>query len=184
MGFKVLNHRVVYKGRVFNTVVDEIEYDSGSKSVREVAEHPGGAVVLPLLEDGRVVFVYQYRYPLNRSFYELPAGKLDEGEEPEACARRELQEETGYSPTELKRLTSICTSPGFCSEVLHIFLACGLRPGKQRLEEGELDLRLKYIPMKEALHMVMTNEIVDGKTIAGLFFVSQMAPFRNTLLSL
>jgi ADP-ribose pyrophosphatase len=177
MAIKVLNHKVVYHGRVFNTIVDEIEYDSGNKSVREVAEHPGGAVVLPLLDDGRIVFVHQCRYPLNEYIYELPAGKLDENETPEVCAARELKEETGYAADKLEKLTSIFTTPGFCSEKLHVFLARGLREGKQKLEEGEFGLTLKYIPMKEAFHMVRTNEIVDAKTIAGLFFLLQMNLF-------
>ncbi len=179
MAFKVLNHRVVYQGRVFNTIVDEIEYDSGNKSVREVAEHPGGAVVLPLLDDGRIVFVYQYRYPLNQHVFELPAGKLDADEKPEICAARELKEETGFTADRLEKLTTIFTSPGFCNERLHIFLALGLHGGKQKLEEGELGLTLKYIPMNEAFHMVKTNEIVDAKTVVGLFFLSQMDPFRE-----
>ncbi len=171
---KVLNHKVIYSGRVFNTIVDEIEYDSGNRSVREVAEHPGGAVVLPLLDDGRIIFVYQNRYPLNKSLYELPAGKLEPNEPPEECARRELEEETGYRASRLEKLTAIFTSPGFCTERLHIFLAKGLQNGKQQLEEGELGLSLKYIHYKEAFHMVRTNEIVDAKTIAGLFFLQDM----------
>jgi len=174
MSFKVLSHKVVHHGKVFDTIVDEIEYDSGNKSVREVAKHPGGAVVLPLLDDGRIVFVYQYRYPMNQYIYELPAGKLDENENPEVCAARELEEETGYKADWLEKLTTIFTTPGFCSEKLHIFMARGLHPGKQKLEEGESDLTLKYIPMKEAFHMVETGEIMDAKTIAGLFFISRI----------
>jgi ADP-ribose pyrophosphatase len=183
MAFKVLNHKVVYQGRVFTTTVDEIEYDSGNRSVREVAEHPGGAVVLPLLDDGRIVFVHQYRYPTNQYLYELPAGKLDANERPEVCAARELTEETGFTADKIEKLTTIFTSPGFCNEKLHIFLARGLHEGKQNLEEGELGLTLKYIPTKEAFHMVGTNEIVDAKTIAGLFFLSQMNLFGEKPLN-
>ncbi len=174
MRFKVLDHKVIYRGKVFNTIVDEIEYDSGNKSVREVAEHPGGAVVIPLLDDGQVVFVYQYRYPLNQQIYELPAGKLDGGEPPEVCAMRELKEETGYEAGKLEKLTAIYSSPGFCNEKLHLFLARDLRRGEQRLEEGEIGLTLRQIPVKEAFHMVRTNEIVDAKTIVGLFFLENM----------
>lgn len=171
---KLLNHKVIYNGKVFNTIVDEIEYDSGNKAVREVAEHPGGAVVLPLLDDGRIIFVHQHRYPLNQSLYELPAGKLEPNEPPEECARRELEEETGYKASKLEKLTAIFTSPGFCTEKLHIFLARNLRDGRQQLEEGELGLTLKYIHFKEAFHMVQSNEIVDAKTIVGLFFLQSM----------
>ncbi len=179
MAFKVLNHRVVYRGRVFNTLVDEIEYDSGNRAVREVAEHQGGAVVVPLLDDGRIIFVHQYRYPLGHGIYELPAGKIDADEEPEVCAARELQEETGYTAGTMKKLTAIFTTPGFCTEKLHIFLARDLHKGEQKLEEGESGLTLKFVPMKEAFHMVRTNEIVDAKTIAGLFFLTQPDPSEN-----
>jgi ADP-ribose pyrophosphatase len=177
MLFKVTDHRVVYHGRVFDTVVDEIEYESGNKSIREVAAHPGGAVVLPLLNDGRIIFVYQFRYPLGQYIYELPAGKLESNESPEFCARRELEEETGYRAAKLEKLTSIYTSPGFCNEKLHIFLARDLSNGKQNLEEGEKGLTLKFIPMKEAFHMVKTNEIVDAKSIVGLFFLEKLSVF-------
>jgi ADP-ribose diphosphatase len=171
MPLKVLDHKVIFKGRVFNTIVDEVEYESGNRSVREIAEHSGGAVVLPLLDDGRVVFVYQYRYPLKEHIYELPAGKLEPGEPPEECARRELKEETGYDAGKLEKLTAIYTTPGFCTEKLHIFIARNLKDGKQQLEEGELGLSLKYIPAGEAFEMVRKNEIVDAKTIVGLFFL-------------
>ena len=171
MPLKVLNHKIVYSGKVFNTVVDEVEYESGNKTIREVAEHPGGAVVAPMLPDGRIIFVYQYRYPLNTHLYELPAGKLEPGEPPEICAARELEEEAGYVAGRLEKLTAIYTSPGFCTETLHIYLATDLKRGKQNLEEGELGLTLKYIDVKEAIRMVKTNEIVDAKSIAGLFFL-------------
>ena len=174
MSIKILNHKLIYAGRVFNTIVDEIEYDSGNRSVREIAENPGGAVVLPLLSDDRIVFVYQYRYPLGNYLYELPAGKLEPNEPPEACAARELEEETGYKAGKLEKLTAILTSPGFCYEQLHIFLATDLRDGKQQLEEGERGLSLKYVHMKEAFRMVRTKVIVDAKTIAGLFFLRDL----------
>ncbi len=173
MALKVIDHKVVYKGRVFNTIVDEVEYESGNKGVREVAEHPGGAVVLPVTNDGRIAFVYQYRYPLDGYLYELPAGKLEPGEPPEVCARRELQEETGYEAGSLEKLTAIYTTPGFCTEKLHIFIARDLKDGKQHLEEGELGLSIKYLTPAEAFDMVRQNEIVDAKTIVGLFFLAK-----------
>ncbi|HQT91191.1 MAG TPA: NUDIX hydrolase [Candidatus Kryptobacter bacterium] len=174
MALKLIDHKVIYSGVVFNTIVDEVEYESGNRSVREVAEHPGGAVVLPVLDDGRIVFVHQYRYPLKEYLYELPAGKLEPNEPPEECARRELKEETGYDAGRLEKLTAIYTTPGFCTEKLHIFVARDLRDGKQQLEEGELGLSLKYVPASEAFEMVRRNEIVDAKTIVGLFFLEKL----------
>jgi ADP-ribose pyrophosphatase len=173
MPLKLINRRVVFSGRVFNTIVDEVEYESGRKTVREVAEHPGGAVVLPLLDDGRVVFVRQKRYPLDSFLYELPAGKLEPGEPPELCAVRELREETGYSAERFEKLTAIYTSPGFCTEKLHIYLATGLHDGQQHLEEGEEGLILERIKYERAFEMAYNGEIVDAKTIVGLFFLER-----------
>ncbi|MGB9591816.1 MAG: NUDIX hydrolase [Candidatus Kryptoniota bacterium] len=173
MSLKLINRQVVFRGRVFNTIVDEVEYESGRKTIREVAEHPGGAVVLPLLDDGNVVFVRQKRYPMNSLLYELPAGKLEPGELPELCAVRELREETGYTAEKIEELTAIYTSPGFCTEKLYIYLATGLHDGQQNLEEGEEGLTLERIQYERAFEMVYNGEIVDAKTIAGLFFLER-----------
>lgn len=178
MPLKVLDHKVVHKGKVFNTIVDEIEYESGNRGVREVAEHPGGAVVMPVLDDGSIVFIYQYRYPIGQYVYELPAGKLEPGEPPEECARRELKEETGYDAGSIEKLTAIYTTPGFCTEKLHIFIAKDLKDGKQQLEEGELGLSLKYFSANEAFAMVASGKIVDAKSIVGLFFLRDLRNAR------
>lgn len=173
MSLKLISRKVVFSGRVFKTIVDEVEYDSGRKTIREVAEHPGGAVVLPLLDDGRIVFVHQKRYPMNSFLYELPAGKLEPDEVPELCAERELKEETGYSAERIEKLTAIYTSPGFCTEKLYIYLATGLHDGQQSLEEGEEELTIERIHYEKAFEMVYSGEIVDAKTIAGLFFLER-----------
>jgi len=167
---KTLKSEKRYSGTVFNLIVDEVEYISGTRGLREVAEHPGGAVVVPLLDDGTVLLVHQYRYPLKKELFELPAGKLDPGEDPQVCAARELEEETGYTAGSLKKLTAIYTSPGFCSEQLHIFLATGLKKSSrgQQLEEGESDLTIRQLPFDEALNMIEQGDIVDGKTICGI----------------
>src|SRR6266852_7968973 len=123
---RLLGRNRLYEGRVFNVVVDDVEYPSGNKSIREVAEHPGGSVAVALFPDRRIVLVNQHRYPFDEFLWELPAGKLNPGEDPLDCARRELEEETGHRGSAWKKLASIYTSPGFCSEVLHLFLAEGL----------------------------------------------------------
>ncbi|MBI3578301.1 MAG: NUDIX hydrolase [Ignavibacteriales bacterium] len=173
---KILKSEQRYAGKVFNLIIDEVEYPSGNKGVREVAQHPGGAVAVPLLDDGTIVLVRQFRYPMKQYLYELPAGKLNIGEDPKLCAARELEEETGYIAGSLKKLTSIYTTPGFCNEQLHIFLATELHqsPHGQRLEEGELDLTIEKIPFQQAVAMIGREEIVDSKTICGILLTEKM----------
>jgi ADP-ribose pyrophosphatase len=170
MDFKVIKRERLYDGKVFNLVVDQIEYASGSRAVREIAEHPGGAVVLAMFPDRKIILIKQYRYPLGKFLYELPAGKLDPNESPEACAARELAEETGYSARQLKHMTAIYTTPGFCTEELHIFLATSLSlTGRgQDLEEGEHSLTVEIVPLTTGVEMIERGEIVDAKTICGI----------------
>ena len=172
---KTLRSERRYSGTIFNVVVDEVEYPSGNRGVREVAEHSGGAVVVPLLDDGSVLLVNQFRYPVKNNLFELPAGRLSPGEDPKACAARELEEETGYTAGTLTRLTSIYTTPGFCSEQLHLYVATDLKklPSGQRLEEGEMDLTVRAVPIDEVIQMIENQIIVDGKTICGIFMVER-----------
>lgn len=174
MNFKVLNSKSVFKGRVFELRVDEIEYASGNKGVRETAVHPGGAVVLPLKNDGKIIFVKQYRFPHDKFMIELPAGKLEPEEDPRVCAERELTEETGYTSKEIIKLGAICTTPGFCSEVLHIYLAKDLVPGNHNREEGEQGMEVHEYTIEEANRMIAAGEIVDSKTICGIHYLSLM----------
>jgi ADP-ribose diphosphatase len=173
---KLLKRNRVYQGRVFNTVVDDVEYLSGNKSVREVAEHSGGAVALALFPDHQIILVNQHRYPFDEFIWELPAGKLNPGEEPLHCARRELEEETGYRASEWKKLTSIYTSPGFCSEVLHLFLGRGLSgsPNERKLEEGEETMTMKIVAIGEVIAMIERGEIRDAKTICGVLLTERL----------
>ncbi len=172
MNFKVIKSRSIFKGRVFELKVDEIEYESGNKGVRETAVHPGGAVVLPLKDDGKIILVKQYRYAHNKYLFELPAGKLEINEDPLTCAKRELTEETGYTAKEITKLGAIFTTPGFCSEVLHIYLAKGLTPGSHNREEGELGMEMFEFTVDEINKMIASGEIVDSKTICGMHYLS------------
>jgi ADP-ribose pyrophosphatase len=167
---KLLKHTRLYEGKVFNVVVDEVEYPSGRRTIREVAEHPGGAAILAMFPDERVIFIRQHRYPFREFVTELPAGKLNRGEDPLHCAQRELGEETGYEAARWKKLLTLYTSPGFCTEVLHIYLATELRgrPAGQALEEGEQTMTVHIIPFREALAMLDRREIVDAKTVCAL----------------
>ena len=176
MELKRLSRETLYRGKIIDLLVDRVEYPSGNQTVREVAHHPGGATVLPLLNDGRVLLVDQLRYPLEKHILELPAGKLFPGEDPAACAARELEEETGWIAGSLEKLCSFYTSPGFCDEELHIFLGRDLRlsPDGHKREEGEFTMSIHMIPFQEALAMVKSGAIKDAKTIIGLLLANDV----------
>ena len=173
MNFRILKSEVLYRGKVFNTKVDQIEYNSGNKAVREVAEHPGGAVVVPVTNDGKIIMVTQHRFPVDKILLELPAGKLGEGENPLYCAIRELEEETGYKSENVKELGSIYTTPGYSSEKLWIFLAQNLKAGKHNREEGEYGMEVFEFTLNEIESKIVNGEIVDGKTICGIFLAAK-----------
>ena len=177
MNFKIIDSETVFRGRVFDVKVDKIKYDSGNESVREVALHNGGAVVLAITQDNKIIFVRQYRHPFNEFMIELPAGKLEKGEDPYVCASRELKEETGFTAPELVKLGAIATTPGFCTEVLHIYLAKNLIAGETEREEGEYGMELLELTLEEAEEKVQSGEIFDSKTLAGLYY------YRLKLLS-
>lgn len=168
----------VFTGRIIDVVVDQVEMENGGLAVREVVEHPGGAVVLAVDDDGKIIFVRQPRYPVNLKLLELPAGKRDQGEAPEITARRELEEETGLQATRMIHLVSFYTSPGICNEELHLYLADGVKIGKINLEHDEM-ITLERYSLEEALHMVRTAAIKDAKTILGILWLNSF-PFVHS----
>ena len=172
MNYKILKSKILYKGKVFDHQVDEIEYESGNKGIREIAIHPGGAVVVPIKDDGKVILVNQFRYTFQKTLIELPAGKLDKGEDPLVCATRELEEETGYKAKEIKKLGEIYTAPGYCTEILHIYSAKGLTPGNHNREEGEHGMEILELTIIEIEEMILKGKIKDAKTIAGIFYLN------------
>lgn len=174
MNYKILKSQILYKGKVFDHQVDEIEYESGNKGIREIAVHPGGAVVVPVKDDGKIILVKQFRYPLQKTLIELPAGKLDKDEDPLFCATRELEEETGYKASEIKKLGQIYTAPGYCTEVLHIYYAKGLKPGNHNREEGEQGMEILELSLNEIEKMINQGEITDAKTIVGIHYVKNL----------
>lgn len=170
MNFKVTKTDTIFHGKVFDVKVDEIEYNgSGNTASRQVAVHPGGAVIVPVKEDGKIVLITQYRYPHDKVIFELPAGKLEKGEDPQVCATRELTEETGYSSKKITKLGKIFTTPGFCDEVLHIYLAENLIPGDHAREEGEEGMEMFEMTIDEIDAKIKNGEIVDAKTICGIY---------------
>ena len=174
MNYKVVKSDLIFKGKVFSTILNQIEYNSGNKAVREVAEHPGGAVIVPVTEYGKIVMVTQHRFPMNKTLLELPAGKLNKDEDPFICAVRELEEETGYKSDKVTRLGSIFTTPGYSTEKLWIYLAEDLKEGNHNREEGEFGMEVFEFSLNEVEEKIYKGEIVDGKTICGIYLAKRI----------
>ncbi len=168
----------LYKGKLFDVFLETVTLPNGRIKDREVVRHPGAAAMVPLLENGKVVLVRQYRHAVDRFVLEIPAGTLEAEEEPIACAQRELVEETGYAAEDFEILAAILPAPGYTDEQIHIYLATGLAPAEQDLQDDEV-LELEHIDFEEALAMIARGEIQDGKTIAGLLLTSMRKSERN-----
>lgn len=156
----------IYEGRKVSLRVDSYELGEAEHQV-EVVEHRGAAVVLPITGDSKIVMVRQYRYPVGQYLLELPAGTLERGEDPETCARRELEEETGLRPRELRLLGSFYASPGYSTELLHAYLATGLVEGRPRREAYE-DIGVVEVPESCVHGLIAGGYIRDAKTLAAL----------------
>ncbi|MBO8128721.1 MAG: NUDIX hydrolase [Peptococcaceae bacterium] len=163
----------VYRGKILNVRLDSVKLPDGTTGTREVVEFSEAVAVVALTDNNEVLLVRQYRYPVGRELLEIPAGKMEKGEQPEECARRELAEETGYMAANMRPLLRIYSTPGFTSEKMHLFFASGLTRGNQNLDEGEF-VELVKIPLVNALKMIATGEICDAKSIIGLLTVKQM----------
>jgi ADP-ribose pyrophosphatase len=137
-----------------------------------VVAHPGGAAVVAVKDD-KIILVTQFRYPLNKTIYELPAGKLDNSEDPLVCAKRELEEETGFSSDNFIKLGEIVSTPGFCNERLFLFLASDLKPGEKNHEEGEFGMETHFFALREIEEMIMKGEIIDAKTICAVYLAKK-----------
>lgn len=170
---KQISSKSVYKGYIVNIRSDIAELKDGKMVVREVVEHAGGVAVVPVDEHGRVLMVRQYRYPMGMELLEVPAGKLEAGEDPYECAVRELSEETGCTAGKMISLGKIYTSPGFSTEILHLYLATELIGGEMHLDEGEF-LSVEAVPAGKLVEMIMSGEIKDAKTIIGVLKAVQI----------
>lgn len=170
---KTLNEKVVFEGRIITLHVDDVELPDGSASIREVVEHSGGVCVAALTEDMKLKFVRQFRYPYKRVLLELPAGKLEKGENPLTAGIRELEEECGVVADKVVSLGQVYPTVAYCSEVIHLFLATGLHETEQHLDEGEF-LDIEEIELKTAAEMVMNGEISDSKTVALILKIARI----------
>lgn len=159
--------RYAYRGKVLDVAVEEVQLPNGNVTDLEILRHPGAAAVVPLLDDGQVVLVRQYRHATGGWLLEVPAGKLDGGEDPEACARREVEEETGFSVGELLSLGWIWTSPGFTDERIWLYLATGLRKVAQSLEPDEV-LTIQQLPLVRVVEMARGGDVTDAKSVCAL----------------
>lgn len=159
----VLGTRLIYEGRILTVRIDDVQYDNGHRSTIEVAEHRGGVAIIAQPKPGSIVLVRQWRPAIGRAMWEVPAGKLDAGEEPLACATRELIEETGYRAERLRKLWSFFTAPGFCTERLYLFVAEGLTIGDAQPEPNE-EIEVSTFPIDEAWRMVAQDQLPDAKT--------------------
>ena len=164
---QLLESEKIFKGAVFDVERDRLREENGIEIIREVVRHPGGAGALPLFDDGRVALVKQYRHPARRELLEIPAGRIEYGETPEMCAAREMEQETGFRAGRIEKLAEFYTTPGFCEEKLHVYLATDLVPSTQALDHDEL-VEVVYLPFAEAAQMAESGEIDDSKTIIAL----------------
>jgi ADP-ribose pyrophosphatase len=158
----------VFDGRILNLRVDRVLFDDGIEATREVVEHRGASVIIPLLEDKRVLLVRQYRYAIGKELLEIPAGTCDEGETPEDCATRELQEETGFTCDDMEKVLECYVAPGYSTEKIHFYLARRLRRTQQDPDEDER-ISVEPVSIPEALAKIRNGEICDGKSICALF---------------
>lgn len=167
-----MSERRVQRGAQFELITDRVALPNGRSVLLDLLKHPGAAAVVPLLDDGRVLLIRQYRFATGGFLLEAPAGKLDAGEAPEACAARELEEETGYRAGRVEQLGTMWPSPGFTDERIHLFLATDLRPATQRLEADEI---IELVPMAfdEAIRRVHAAEIQDAKTAMALLLAAE-----------
>jgi len=167
---KTLSSAYIYQGKIINLRHDKVKLPDDRETIREIVEHPGAVAILALTEKKEIVMIRQFRKPADEVLWELPAGTLEEGENLVSCARRELEEETGYYPRKIKKLITFFSTPGFCNEKLTLFLAEDLEK-KNKNEDADEFIEVELIKPNEALRLVKENVIKDAKTIIGILYL-------------
>ena len=169
---KTIKTESVFNGKVINLQVDDVILPDGKKAKRELIKHPGAVCVIAITDEKKIVLVEQYRKALERPLVEVPAGKLEPGEEPSYCAERELEEETGYRPGSITHLQSFYTSPGFADELVHVFLAGGLKKVEEGLVADDDEfVELMEVTLEEAEQLAKDERIFDAKTLWALQYI-------------
>ena len=171
-----IRHRI-YQGKAIDFSVDTVILPNNKKAIREYAEHPDAVAILAFVEENKIVLVKQYRYPVRKVLYELPAGKLDKGESLRNCVQRELIEETGYKAKTIKHLVSFYPTPAFSTELLHVFLATGLKQIESSGDEDEF-IEQVIVPFDKAVKWIGKGKIQDSKTIIGLLYFKEYISLR------
>jgi ADP-ribose pyrophosphatase len=170
---KTLRETTLYDGKILRLHVDDVELPNGNTAIREIVEHSGGVCVAALSERGTLRFVRQFRYPYHKVLLELPAGKLEKGEEPLQAGLRELEEECGLRADKVTSLGCVYPTVAYCSEIIYLFLATGLHETQQHFDEDEF-LEVEEIALSDAVRMVMQNEITDSKTVAAVLKIARL----------
>jgi len=173
MSIEVINRNTIYHGRAFNLRRDEVRMQNQNTVYLDIIEHIGAVTILPLDNDGRILFIRQYRHATGKELLELPAGTLDPAELPENCALRELREETGYAAGKLIKIGEFFLAPGYSTEYMHVYLASDLRPDPLPGDEDEF-ISLEPIPIKQAYDMALNGGLQDGKSLAALLIAQPM----------
>ena len=169
---KKISSEAIFDGVLLHVKRDTVKLPNGKEATREWIKHPGASSVIPLLPDGRIILVRQYRYPIDAVTLEVPAGKLDApDEDPLVCAERELSEETGYTAEHITKLTTIATTVGCSNEKIHLYAAEGLTPGKQHTDEDEF-INVVKVPLEEAVAMATDGRIVDAKSVISILMLA------------
>ena len=169
-----ISEKQIYDGNIIKVGKLSVSLPNGKEATRDIVYHPGASVVVPMSDDGTLYMVKQFRKSIDKVSLELPAGKLDPGEEPQKCATRELKEETGLEAEEMCHLVSIHTTPGFCNEVIHMYLATGLKEGDSCADEDEF-ISSEKIKIDTLIKMVLNHEITDAKSIIGILLADKIS---------
>lgn len=164
---KTIKSQDIFSGRIVKLKVDTVILPDGRESTREIIEHAGAVAIIALDKEGQIIMVRQYRKPVEQVLLEIPAGTMEEGEEPLLCAQRELREETGYSAGSWQKILSYYSAPGFTDELLHLYLATDLSDGETQPDEDEF-VETAVLPLEQAYQLIFDGQIVDGKSIIGI----------------